>query len=87
MNELILDGSWTLFSCENPSQKIPAVLPGDNYSALVNAGLCPDPYYGKNELEIQKFRYESWNWERHSPKRNNCRPAKQQEFSETDFRS
>ena len=64
MNELILDGSWTLFSCENPSQKIPAVLPGDNYSALVNAGLCPDPYYGKNELEIQKFRYESWNWER-----------------------
>ena len=64
MNTLSLDGAWVLFSNEQPTRRLQADLPGDNYSALIAAGLCPDPYYGKNENDVQCFRYEHWNWER-----------------------
>ena len=64
MKTILLDGNWTMFSDSAPECRIPACLPGDNYTALIQAGLCPYPYYGKNELAVQKFRYEQWNWER-----------------------
>ena len=63
-NTILLDGEWTLSSLEHPTRKISAALPGDIYTALIAHGLCPDPYYGTNERDVQSFRYEHWIYER-----------------------
>ena len=47
-----------------PDMIIPAQLPGDNYSALFNAGIIPDPYYEKNEEIVQKYRKYKWSFKR-----------------------
>ena len=59
-----LSGQWSLSSPEMPDVIIPAQLPGDNYSALFNAGIIPDPYYGKNEEIVQKYRKYKWSFKR-----------------------
>lgn len=59
-----LSGQWNLSSPEMPDVIIPAQLPGDNYSALFNAGIIPDPYYGKNEEIVQKYRKYKWSFKR-----------------------
>ena len=64
MQKVSLDGVWQLSTANGKYQNIPAQLPGDNYSALINAGLCPDPYWADNEQIIQHFRLESWIFER-----------------------
>ncbi len=43
---------------------LPAAVPGDNLSALVNAGAVPDPYVGENELELQWIGRSDWVFER-----------------------
>ena len=64
MQKVSLDGVWQLSTANGNYQNIPAQLPGDNYSALINAGLCPDPYWADNEQIIQHFRLENWIFER-----------------------
>lgn len=62
---LLLNGEWRLSttSCAN-IPTIPATLPGDTYSALLDAHVIPDPYYAKNELEVQRYAGYEWTFER-----------------------
>ena len=60
--KLDLSGQWQLSSPSMPGRTIPAELPGDNYSALLNAGIIPDPYFAKNELLIQEYRDYKWSF-------------------------
>ena len=62
--KLDLSGQWKLSSPSMPGRTIPAELPGDNYSALLNAGIIPDPYFAKNELLIQEYRDYKWSFKR-----------------------
>lgn len=63
-NQLDLSGEWTLTGSGRRDKAIPAVLPGDNYSALLAAGEIPDPFYGKNELAVQWTRQHDWEYRR-----------------------
>ncbi len=60
MSHLVLDGDWSLRCAQLPGREIPAKLPGDTYSALYAAGVIPDPYFGRNENEIQHYREYEW---------------------------
>ena len=57
-----LSGKWRLSSERTAS--VVAELPGDNYSALLDAGIIPDPYYGCNEKLVQWPRDLAWTFER-----------------------
>ena len=63
MTKLDLNGAWLL---RRTSEKntIPAVIPGDNYSALQAAGAIPDPYWRENEKEVQWVGQVDWTYER-----------------------
>ena len=64
MTKIDLAGTWTL-SCDKPDfQAVPAQIPGDNCSALIDAGLVPDPNIGCNEKSIQWVRDHDWTWTR-----------------------
>lgn len=63
MSSLNLLGNWAL--CQKGSkQSYPALLPGDNFSALLAAGVIDDPYFGKNENDVQWITEETWCWSR-----------------------
>ncbi len=59
MKYIDLSGVWncTLIST---NKTIPITIPGDNYSALLEAGIIPHPYQGQNELDIQWVGQENW---------------------------
>ena len=59
MKESNLDNNWKLTRVADGST-VPAEIPGDNISALYKAGLIPDPYFGKNELDLQWIGRENW---------------------------
>jgi len=63
MSQLNLQGPWTLQRIST-GVEVPAVLPGDNLSALHQAGLVPDPYFGTNELDLQWVGKEDWSFHR-----------------------
>ena len=64
MSKIDLSGTWTL-SCSKPGfQAIPARIPGENCSALIDAGLVPDPYVGLQEKDLQWVREFDWTWSR-----------------------
>ena len=64
MSKIDLSGTWTL-SCNKPGfQAIPARIPGENCSALIDAGLVPDPYVGLQEKDLQWVREFDWTWSR-----------------------
>lgn len=63
MNQLNLQGEWILQRLSDGST-CAATLPGDNYSALMAAGLIPDPYTEKNELAVQWVGREDWAFQR-----------------------
>ncbi len=48
-----LNGDWRLRQGGREAIRCP--IPGDNYSALLNAGLMPDPFVGTNEWRVQQF--------------------------------
>ena len=48
-----LDGEWQLR--QGGREPIPCRIPGDNYSALLDAGFMPDPFVGTNEWRVQQF--------------------------------
>jgi beta-mannosidase len=54
---------WTL-TCEQDGLKTAAVVPGDTLSALVAAGVVPDPYAGTNELDLQWLGKTGWTYAR-----------------------
>jgi beta-mannosidase len=52
-----LSGNYELTGA---GRKCTAVIPGDFHSALLNAGIIPDPYYGKNESDVQWVGETDW---------------------------
>jgi len=63
MDSLVLDGDWTLRRAADGTTR-PMAVPGDILSALVASGEVSDPYYGRNELELQWVGREDWEIER-----------------------
>ncbi len=72
---LILSGSWHLYfgpqgevkSIDEAKEKfqcIPAVVPGDVYLDLLKAGLIEDPFFGRNYLDLRKYEFYQWWYER-----------------------
>jgi beta-mannosidase len=56
---LDLAGCWTL-SDESGAHVIGFDLPGDGISALVKAGVLPDPYWGRNEYDCRWVCERDW---------------------------
>ena len=63
-NVLDLAGIWSVRQADGAKPAIPLQVPGDVHSALLAAGLIPDPYFGKNEEEIQWVGRTDWVAER-----------------------
>lgn len=63
MRRLDLTGVWQL-SRRKRNETIPAQVPGDVHSALLEAGEIPDPYWGENELAVQWVGREDWVYSR-----------------------
>ncbi len=62
MGTLSLAGEWQL-RCVTARQDMAAVamrIPGDNYTALMQAHVIPDPYYARNEGDVQWVGKEDW---------------------------
>jgi beta-mannosidase len=57
MKILSLSGNYEL---SGAGKKCTAVIPGDFHSALLNAGIIPDPYYGENEVKVQWIGQTDW---------------------------
>ena len=54
-----LSGEWQLLD-ETGTYEVPIQIPGDVHTALRVAELIPDPFYGKNELEVQWVGRRGW---------------------------
>ncbi|MBT9371389.1 glycoside hydrolase family 2 protein [Rhizobium sp. CSW-27] len=59
MTTLDLAGNWRLSSLDGETQALMPV-PGDVHTALKNAGLIPDPYVGRNELDLGWVAEQDW---------------------------
>lgn len=59
-----LAGEWELSAADGSVPPVPALLPGDNYTALWRAGAIPDPYLGVNENQVQRVAETDWVFER-----------------------
>ncbi len=62
--ELDLSGVFALSSADRPDINVPITLPGDVHTALLEAGLIPDPYFGTNEMDIMWVNRTRWSVER-----------------------
>ncbi|UJW73850.1 beta-mannosidase [Rhizobium sp. SL42] len=58
-----LHGEWQLASVDG-EHGASISLPGDVHSALVKAGIIPDPYFGRNEEVVQWVAEREWSVER-----------------------
>ncbi|WP_299655795.1 glycoside hydrolase family 2 protein [uncultured Tateyamaria sp.] len=56
---LDLSGTWHL-SDETGQHTAPMALPGDGISALRDAGVIPDPYWGQNEYDLRWIAERDW---------------------------
>lgn len=54
-----LSGLWTL-SQEGGEVSAPMTVPGDGISALHDAGVVPDPYFGRNEYDLRWVAEADW---------------------------
>ena len=54
-----LAGSWEIRSADG-KHKAPYVVPGDVHSALINVGIIPDPYIGRNEYDVRWVAEQDW---------------------------
>ncbi len=64
MNKIDLSGKWILRRKDGTGKPVPATVPGDTISALLAARQIPDPYEGRNELDVQWIGREDWVFER-----------------------
>jgi beta-mannosidase len=62
-DKIDLHGEWRLSSADG-EHGAPITLPGDVHSALAEAGLIPDPYFGRNEDLVQWVAERDWVIER-----------------------
>lgn len=58
-----LSGTWRL-RADDRDMQCDCRLPGDIHSALIEAGLIPDPYAGRNELDVRWVAGTAWLVER-----------------------
>ncbi|WP_454849745.1 beta-mannosidase [Rhizobium binxianense] len=63
ISSIDLSGSWQL-SCADGEIRSAIALPGDVHGALHRAGLIPDPYFGRNEEDLQWVAARDWTIER-----------------------
>ncbi|MGA2545960.1 MAG: glycoside hydrolase family 2 protein [Rectinemataceae bacterium] len=63
MDRVELGGTWKLRRLADGSDR-PIVIPGDIMSALIASGEISDPYFDRNELELQWIGREDWLLER-----------------------
>jgi len=61
---LNLAGTWSVRQSDGDQPAIPMRIPGDVHSALLAAGLIPDPYFGRNEMDVQWVGQKDWIVER-----------------------
>jgi beta-mannosidase len=54
-----LGGEWRIASADG-KMTAPYPVPGDVHSALIAAGLIPDPYRGRNELDVRWVANQDW---------------------------
>ena len=59
-----LAGTWSVRQADGDKPAIPMKIPGDVQSALLAAKLIPDPYFGRNEDEVQWVGQKEWIVER-----------------------
>ena len=59
-----LAGQWSVRQADGDKPAVPMQVPGDVHSALLAAGLIPDPYFGRNENEVQWVGRQEWIAER-----------------------
>ena len=55
--KLDLAGTWRV---EGAGNCVDGQIPGDVHSALLQAGKIKDPYWGKNEIDLQYLNREDW---------------------------
>ena len=60
---LDLSGDWLLASSDN-SHALTIAIPGDVHSALQAGGVIADPYFGRNEDDVQWVAHKDWVLER-----------------------
>lgn len=60
MKKLDLAGTWQLRQVGGSDGPVAATVPGDVHSALLAAGIIPDPYWSDNELDILWVGREDW---------------------------
>lgn len=58
--EIDLAGTWRLEQVGDRSVACEIAVPGGVHSALLKAGLMPDPFWGRNELKIQDVGRKGW---------------------------
>jgi beta-mannosidase len=58
-NDIDLAGMWQLSRPDGP-ETCALTLPGDVHSALIAAGLIPDPYVGRNEYDVRWVAEHAW---------------------------
>lgn len=61
---LDLAGTWMVRQADGGGAPIPMAIPGDVHSALLAAGRIPDPYFGRNEDQVQWVGEKEWIVER-----------------------
>ncbi|MCX5632965.1 MAG: glycoside hydrolase family 2 protein [Phycisphaerae bacterium] len=61
--KLSLNGTWDIYQVEG-NIKTKGEIPGGVHSALLQAGLIPDPYYGTNEDKVQWVAEHDWAFSR-----------------------
>ena len=59
-NTVDLAGTWSVRQADGDKPAIPMQIPGDVHSALLAAKLIPDPYFGRNENEVQWVGEKEW---------------------------
>ena len=64
MSKIDLAGLWQLECDKAGFVPLLAKVPGDNVSALVSAGVIPDPTYRTNELAVRWIKDFQWSWSR-----------------------
>jgi len=58
---LSLNGVWS-FRKSSEAETWPATVPGCVHSDLLGNGLIPDPFYGRNEFQLQWIEEEDWEY-------------------------
>ena len=62
--EVDLGGTWSLVRSDDPAVVYPAKVPGDVHSTLFDAGVIPDPHFGRNELKNLWVGEKEWTFSR-----------------------